>query len=100
LLSSHQLAEVEELCDRVAIVRAGAVVYEGGLDELRAAAGGGYLLRTTDDELAARVCRAQPGIEDVAVEPEGIALRASEDDVGRLSVALVESGGGILALVP
>jgi ABC-2 type transport system ATP-binding protein len=112
LLSSHQLAEVEELCDRVAIVRAGAVVYEGGLDELRAAARAkpgdeaagrgrcGYLLRTTDDALAARVCRAQPGVEDVAVEPDGIALRASEDDAGRLSVALVESGVGILALVP
>jgi ABC-2 type transport system ATP-binding protein len=101
LLSSHQLAEVEELCDRVAIVRSGAVVYEGGLDELRAAAGGGYLLRTTDDALATRVCRAQPGVEDVAIEPAGgIALRAAEDVAGRLSVALVEAGIGILALVP
>jgi ABC-2 type transport system ATP-binding protein len=100
LLSSHQLAEVEELCDRVAIVRGGAVVYEGGLDELRAAAGGGYLLRTTDDPLAARVCRAQPGVEDVAVDDDGIALRATEEDAGKLSVALVEAGIGILALVP
>jgi ABC-2 type transport system ATP-binding protein len=100
LLSSHQLAEVEELCDRVAIVRSGAVVYEGGLDELRAAAGGGYVLRTTDDALAARVCRAQPGVEDVAVEANGVTLRASEQDAGRLSVALVEAGIGILALVP
>src|SRR5438067_382904 len=29
VLSSHQLAEVEELCNRVAIVRAGRIVYEG-----------------------------------------------------------------------
>jgi ABC-2 type transport system ATP-binding protein len=100
LLSSHQLAEVEELCDRVAIVRGGAVVYEGGLDELRAAAGGGYTLRTTDDELAERVCRAQPGVEDVARGDGAIVLRASEQDVGRLSVALIEAGIGILALVP
>ena len=100
LLSSHQLAEVEELCDRVAIVRSGAVAYEGALEELRAAAGGGYRLRTTDDPLAARVCRAQPGVDDVAIEAEGIALRASEEDAGRLSVALVEAGIGILALVP
>ncbi len=100
LLSSHQLAEVEELCDRVAIVRAGAVVYEGGLDELRAAAGGGYRLRTTDDALAERVCRAQPGVTGVAPGAQGIALRATVEDAGRLSVALVEAGIGILALVP
>ena len=29
LLSSHQLAEVEELCNRVAIVRSGRIIYEG-----------------------------------------------------------------------
>jgi ABC-2 type transport system ATP-binding protein len=100
LLSSHQLAEVEELCDRVAIVRGGGVVYEGGLDELRAAAGAGYALRTTDDALAERVCGAQPGVEDVARGDGEIVLRASEQDVGRLSVALIEAGIGILALVP
>ena len=100
LLSSHLLAEVEELCDRVAIVRSGAVVYEGGLDELRASAGGGYRLRTTDDALAGRVARAQPGVTDVRTDAEGVVLRASEQDAGRLSVALVEAGIGILALVP
>ena len=35
LLSSHLLAEVEELCDRVAIVRAGSIVYQGAMAELR-----------------------------------------------------------------
>ena len=34
LLSSHLLAEVEELCNRVAIIRSGRIVYEGLLDEL------------------------------------------------------------------
>jgi ABC-2 type transport system ATP-binding protein len=100
LLSSHQLAEVEELCDRVAIVRGGGVVYEGGLEELRATAGGGYVLRTTDDALAERVCGAQPGVEDVVRGDGEIVLRASEQDVGRLSIALIEAGIGILALVP
>ena len=35
LLSSHILAEVEALCDRVTIIRDGAVVESGTLDELR-----------------------------------------------------------------
>ena len=34
LLSSHLMDEVEDLCDRVAIVTRGRVVYEGSLDEL------------------------------------------------------------------
>ena len=35
LLSSHILAEVEKLCDRVTIIRAGRTVESGTLDELR-----------------------------------------------------------------
>src|SRR5262249_20587940 len=36
LLSSHLMQEVEELCNRVAIIRSGRVAYEGLLDDLRA----------------------------------------------------------------
>lgn len=36
LLSSHILAEVEKLCDRVTIIRGGRTVQRGSLDELRA----------------------------------------------------------------
>ena len=42
LLSSHLLGEVEDLCNRVAIVRKGRIVYEGGLDAA-ARDGGGRL---------------------------------------------------------
>jgi ABC-2 type transport system ATP-binding protein len=34
-LSSHVLPEVEELCDRAAIIRAGRIVVDGTIDELR-----------------------------------------------------------------
>ena len=74
LLSSHILAEVEELCNRVAIIRRGAIIYEGRLDELLASAGGGYRLRTTDHERArARAARA-PGIDGVAARRRRAAL--------------------------
>ena len=38
LLSSHLLDEVEELCNRVAIIRRAAIIYEGALGELLATA--------------------------------------------------------------
>jgi ABC-2 type transport system ATP-binding protein len=102
LLSSHLLAEVEELCNRVAIVRKGSVAYEGALSDLRRAAGSSYRLRTTDDALAARVAAAQPGIEEVDQSVDGgLGLRAASDDaLGELSRALVESGALILELAP
>src|SRR3954452_18149352 len=74
LLSSHLMPEVEELCNRVAIVRAGAIVYEGAIADLKRDAGSSYLLRTTDDERALRVCEAQAGIEDVRMESGSVAF--------------------------
>jgi ABC-2 type transport system ATP-binding protein len=100
LLSSHLLAEVEELCNRVAIVQSGRIVYEGALAELRRQAGVSYQLRTTDDERARRVCLAQAGIEDVRdSDSSGIFFKAkSEVAVGELTRALGESGALVLEL--
>jgi ABC-2 type transport system ATP-binding protein len=102
VLSSHLLAEVEELCNRVAIVRRGRMAYEGTLADLRLAAGSAYRLRTTDDERALAVCAAQRGIEDAARAEHGaIAFRTqSERAVGELSLALAEAGALVLELAP
>jgi ABC-2 type transport system ATP-binding protein len=101
VLSSHLLSEVEELCNRVAIVRSGSMVYEGHLSELRRTAGSGYRLRTTDDAVAERVCRAQPGVTNLRPGVGGeLRFTADEAVVAELSVALVESGAAILALTP
>lgn len=65
LLSSHVLAEVEALCDRVTIIRAGTTVESGTLAELR------HLTRTS---LAAETARPPrglaelPGVHDVQLD--------------------------------
>jgi ABC-2 type transport system ATP-binding protein len=100
LLSSHQLPEVQELCDRVAIVDRGRVVYEGALADLRRQGGAGYRLRTTDDARAAEIARAQPGVEHLTSGEHGLSLQAQERDVGALTLALGGAGVGILALTP
>jgi ABC-2 type transport system ATP-binding protein len=100
LLSSHQLPEVQELCDRVAIVDSGRVVYEGALADLRRQGGAGYRLRTSDDERAQAVARAQPGIEHVNSGDHGLGFQADERAVGALSLALGQAGVAILALTP
>ncbi len=100
VLSSHLLAEVEELCNRVAIVRSGRIVYEGLIADLKREAGATYRLATTDDERALAVCRAQPGIDEIRIAHERICFTADEPAVAELSQALIEAGALIHALAP
>jgi ABC-2 type transport system ATP-binding protein len=100
LLSSHLMGEVEELCDRVAIVRTGRVVYEGSLGELIATTAGRYELRTTDDTRALELADRRPGIEALRLGERGLSFTAAEEAVTELTVALGEAGVGIAALVP
>jgi len=100
LLSSHQLPEVQELCDRVAIVDSGRVVYEGALSDLRRQGGAGYRLRTSDDARALELARAQPGIEQPRADEHDLGFQADERAVGALSLALGRAGIAILTLTP
>jgi ABC-2 type transport system ATP-binding protein len=98
LLSSHLMAEVEELCDRVAIVGNGRVLYEGALGELIAGTAGRYELRTTDDAEAAEIAARVVG--DVEQTSDGLAFSADESTAAEITLALGAAGIGITALVP
>ena len=101
LLSSHLLAEVDELCNRVAIIRTGRIVYEGTLSDLRASAGASrYRLRTTDDRVAQLTLLEHSHAREVALEGDELTFTADEEEVAAISRALVEAGLGITALVP
>lgn len=74
LLSSHILAEVEALCDRVSIIRLGRTVLTGSLHEMR------RLTRTSITavlEAPADDLDAMPGVHDLQVE--GSQVRLSVD---------------------
>jgi ABC-2 type transport system ATP-binding protein len=100
LLSSHLMGEVEELCDRVAIVSRGRVVYEGGMQDLIQTTAGRYELRTTDDARAAAIAGVAPGIGDVVEVARGMTFNGDERAAAALSLALAEAGIGLQALVP
>lgn len=90
LYSSHLLAEVEEVCNRVAIVNDGRIAFEGRLDELRASFGISYRLQTADDETATRAAR-DLGVS-VEVGDDGLSLDSDRDAVDRLTVELGRRG--------
>jgi ABC-2 type transport system ATP-binding protein len=76
LLSSHILAEVEKLCDRVTIIREGRAVQSGTLSELR------HLTRTAVSVVSAGDAMSvagMPGVHDVVRDGERVLF--SVDDV-------------------
>jgi len=101
LLSSHLLAEVEELCNRVAIIRSGRIAYEGTIADLRASAGTNrYRLRTTDAELARLTLLEHTNAREISRDGDELTFSAAEEDVADISRTLVGAGLGITALVP
>lgn len=92
LLSSHVLAEVENLADRLSIIRDGVTVRTGTLQELRGTA------RTTVHatlERAADVGRI-PGLHDVRIDGRNLSATVAATDLGGAMRGL--SGLGLTAL--
>jgi ABC-2 type transport system ATP-binding protein len=97
LYSSHLLSEVEELCNRVAIVNGGRISFEGRLDELRASFDAPYRLETGDDERALVAANAS-GAYGARIENGALWLDASPETVDRLTVTLGRAGIPICSL--
>jgi ABC-2 type transport system ATP-binding protein len=100
LLSSHLMSEVEELCDRVAIVSRGRVIHEGSLAELIESTSGRYELRTTDDDRATAIAAHAQGITELETTSHGLTFAADDRAVAALSLQLAQEGIGLTALVP
>ncbi|MGW3994615.1 ABC transporter ATP-binding protein [Amycolatopsis sp. NPDC004772] len=89
LLSSHILSEVEALCDRVTIVRAGRTVESGTLDELR------HLGRITIDASLARVpadLGSLPGVHDLSLYGSHVHLSVDQTALDDVMRHLAEAG--------
>ena len=64
LVSSHLLAEVEQICTHVGVMRTGQLVFQGRLDELRARGTARIQVRTSEAQRAAEVL-GKLGLADV-----------------------------------
>jgi ABC-2 type transport system ATP-binding protein len=97
VLSSHLMSEVEELCNRVAIISSGRIIREGALADLLSSAGGRYRVELTDPVRARVLCEAHGmTLED---GPQGLVLSARPDQVAELSIALGKADIGITTLL-
>ncbi len=81
LLSSHILSEVERLCDRVSIIRAGRTVQNGSLDELRELTRTRVQARLADPPEPAELARVT-GVHDVRLDGDRIDLSVDATRLG------------------
>ncbi|MFS8098782.1 ABC transporter ATP-binding protein [Lentzea alba] len=97
LLSSHILAEVEALCDRVSIIRNGHIVETGTLSELR------HLTRTSiSAELAGppNGLTSMAGVHDLVAEGNRVKFEVDSDKLDPVLKQLVSSGVRTLTSQP
>ncbi len=97
LLSSHLLSQVEELCDRVSIIRRGRTVERGSLADLR------HLTRTSvTAELAGPpgALSALPGVHGLEVRGGHVRFQVDTDKLDAVLRILAESGVRSLTSAP
>lgn len=98
LFSSHQLQDVERLCDRVGIIARGRLQAEGTVAELCAATG--VLIRAEPLDLTARVAAALLGEARVHVVERGVLADADPSDTPALVSGLVVAGVSVHEIRP
>ena len=98
LLSSHIMSEVEQLCDRVSIIRAGRVVETGTLSELR------HLTRSDVSFAASGISLDQvariPDVHDPVQQGDRIRLAVDSDRTTTVLPALAALGISDLRVAP
>ena len=101
LLSSHDMTEVDRLCDDVTVVQSGHAVYSGSLAQLRRRATVSvFRLRTSDGDRAREVYDAHTDLEVTRVEAADVVVTGATGDVDRLVLDLSARGIAVRELVP
>jgi ABC-2 type transport system ATP-binding protein len=90
VLSSHLMGEIEQVSDRVGVIRDGSLVAEGTVEELRGRAG----LRVRAEPLseAARLIVALPGVDELTVVDGVLDVTVDTAQAPAINRVLVEAG--------
>ena len=93
-VSSHLLAEVEQICTHVGVMRTGRLVFQGSLPELRRTGAARVIVRTADAEGAVKVLAAI-GLTDTQAGTDEASAALGDAEPERVCAELVQAGIGV-----
>ena len=96
-VSSHLLAEVEQVSTHFGVLRTGKLVFQGELSELRRTAAPRIAVRTADVEAAGKVF-AKLGLTDGVAGDGLLTAELGDTEPERVTAELVHAGVGVRAL--
>ena len=96
-VSSHLLAEVEQVCTHVGVMRTGRLVFQGTLDELRGQGSRRVVIRTTQPGEAAATLTAL-GLADIRSADGEVSAQLADQSPERICRELVLAGVGVAGL--
>jgi ABC-2 type transport system ATP-binding protein len=102
IVSSHLLAEIEQVCSHVVVMAKGRKIAQGTVEEI-VGTGGAVLVGLTDDadtDRAVAVLEALPGAGPVERIAEGLVVDLGPTGRAQAVVALVEAGIAVDQLTP
>jgi ABC-2 type transport system ATP-binding protein len=100
LVSSHLLTEIQQTCERVAIVKRGRLITSGTVAEVMAAAGHAETMLVSVDDLAAAVAVLRRAGMPAERSGGHVRVAVAPSDAARISRALGEQGHWVRDLRP
>ena len=98
LLSSHLMGEIEQVTDRVGVIRDGSLVAEGTVEELRGRAG--LRVRAEPAAEAARLLGALPGVDHITRVDGLLDVAVDTAQAPAINRMLVDAGVAVSELYP
>jgi ABC-2 type transport system ATP-binding protein len=99
LLSSHHLAEVEQVCSHVVVMNKGRLVSSGRVDDLIGSAGSVYV-EVDDTDRARAVIAGIPNVSNVNTQGNGLVLDVDGGRRSDVASALVGAGLRLETIMP
>jgi ABC-2 type transport system ATP-binding protein len=96
ILSSHQLAEVQQICDRVAVIDHGRLIAESTVDELRGESE--LLVSATPSDVARSTLEEMPAVSRVRSVGGDLRVRVDDRHTAAIARQLVLAGVDITQL--
>ena len=98
LLSSHIMWEVEQLCDRVAVIHKGQLIAEGSVTDLKRQAG--LEIKALPLERARQAAAKVRGVSEIKTSGAGLWLSTDPEQAPRVVQALVQEGISVSEVRP